>query len=193
MSRRFWICTALALPVFILAMIADMMPSWLPDRLSMQAVQWIEFALATPVVLWGGWPFFVRGWQSVRTWNLNMFTLIALGVSVAWVYSVVALLFPRIFPPAMQMEGGMVARLLRSRGRDHGAGASGTGPGTAGPLTNQCGHQGAARPGTEDGAHRSKGWNGRRYPSGACAARRYVASPTRRESAGGRHGRRRSK
>ena len=108
MSRRFWVCTVLALPVFFLAMIADMMPDWLPDRLSMQAVQWIEFALATPVVLWGGWPFFVRGWQSVRTWNLNMFTLIALGVSVAWVYSVVALLFPGIFPPIMQMEGGLV-------------------------------------------------------------------------------------
>ena len=112
MSRRFWVCTVLALPVFFLAMIADMMPSWLPDWLSMQAVQWIEFALATPVVLWGGWPFFVRGWQSVRTWNLNMFTLIALGVSVAWVYSVVALLFPQIFPPIMRMEGGLVACLL---------------------------------------------------------------------------------
>lgn len=108
MSRRFRISTALALPVFILAMIADLFPAWLPDGLSMKTVQWIEFALATPVVLWGGWPFFVRGWQSVRSWNLNMFTLIALGVSVAWVYSVVALLFPRIFPPVMQMEGGLV-------------------------------------------------------------------------------------
>lgn len=108
MSRRFWVCTILALPVFFLAMVADMMPSWLPNWLSMQAVQWIEFALATPVVLWGGWPFFVRGWQSVQTWNLNMFTLIALGVSVAWVYSVVALLFPQIFPLIMQMESGLV-------------------------------------------------------------------------------------
>ncbi|OPY81953.1 MAG: Silver exporting P-type ATPase [Syntrophus sp. PtaU1.Bin005] len=108
MSRRFWICTVLTLPVFFLAMVADMMPSWLPNWLSMQAVQWIEFALATPVVLWGGWPFFVRGWQSVQTWNLNMFTLIALGVSVAWVYSVVALLFPQIFPLIMQMESGLV-------------------------------------------------------------------------------------
>ena len=108
MSRRFWVCTALALPVFFLAMIADMMPSWLPNWLSMHAVQWIEFVLATPVVLWGGWPFFVRGWHSVQTWNLNMFTLIALGVSVAWVYSVVALLFPQIFPPVMQMEHGLV-------------------------------------------------------------------------------------
>lgn len=109
MSRRFWVCTVLTLPVFFLAMTADMMPAWLPDWLSMQAVQWIEFAFATPVVLWGGWPFFVRGWQSLRTWNLNMFTLIALGVSVAWVYSVVALLFPQIFPPVMQLEHGLVA------------------------------------------------------------------------------------
>ncbi len=109
MSRRFWVCTVLAVPVFFLAMIADMMPGWLPVWLSMQAVQWIEFSLATPVVLWGGWPFFVRGWQSVRTWNLNMFTLIALGVSVAWLYSVAALWFPQIFPPVMQMEYGLVA------------------------------------------------------------------------------------
>ncbi|MCD4789478.1 MAG: heavy metal translocating P-type ATPase [Bacteroidales bacterium] len=109
MSRRFWVSTVLAFPVFIIAMVADLFPAWLPDGLSMKTVQWIEFALATPVVWWGGWPFFVRGRQSVQTWNLNMFTLIALGVSVAWVYSVVALLFPQIFPPIMQMEGGLVA------------------------------------------------------------------------------------
>jgi P-type Cu+ transporter len=109
MSRRFWVSTLLALPVFFLAMIADMMPDWLPDWLSMQMVQWIECVLASPVVLWGGWPFFVRGWQSVRTWNLNMFTLIALGVSVAWSYSMVALFFPGLFPPVMQLDGGLVA------------------------------------------------------------------------------------
>ena len=109
MSRRFWVCTALALPVFFLAMIADMMPGWLPNWFSMHLVQWIECVLATPVVVWGGWPFFVRGWQSVRTWNLNMFTLIALGVSVAWGYSMMALLFPGLFPPVMQMPSGLVA------------------------------------------------------------------------------------
>ncbi len=75
----------------------------------MHTVQWIEFVLATPVVFWGGWPFFVRGWQSVVSWNLNMFTLIGLGVSVAWIFSVVALLFPHLFPPSMQHEGGTVA------------------------------------------------------------------------------------
>jgi len=108
MSRRFWVSTVLSIPVFILAMIADLLPGLLPASLSMQTVQWIEFSLATPVVLWGGWPFFVRGWQSVRTWNLNMFTLIGLGVSVAWIYSVVALLFPQLFPPVMLMSGGLV-------------------------------------------------------------------------------------
>ena len=108
MSRRFWISSILAIPVFILAMIADLAPAWLPDGLSMQIVQWIEFVLATPVVIWGGWPFYVRAVQSVITWNLNMFTLIGLGVSVAWSYSTVALLIPGIFPPVMQMEGGLV-------------------------------------------------------------------------------------
>ena len=108
MTRRFWVSSVLALPVFILAMIADLAPSWLPAGLSPQAVQWTEFVLATPVVVWGGWPFYVRAVKSVVTWNLNMFTLIGLGVSVAWIYSTVALLFPGIFPAIMQMEGGRV-------------------------------------------------------------------------------------
>ncbi len=108
MTRRFKVSTLLAIPVFILAMVADLAPQWLPSALSMRTVQWIEFFLATPVVLWGGWPFFVRGYRSVKTWNLNMFTLIALGVGAAWLYSMVALLFPHIFPPKMQLEGGLV-------------------------------------------------------------------------------------
>ena len=109
MSRRFRVSALLALPVFVLAMVADLVPGWLPAWLAGPRVQWVEFLLATPVVLWGGWPFFVRGWQSVKTWNLNMFTLIALGVGVAWGYSVVALIFPDIFPPAMRHEDGTVA------------------------------------------------------------------------------------
>ena len=108
MTRRFIISSILAIPVFLLAMIADLAPTFLPDGLSMQTVQWIEFALATPVVLWGGWPFYVRAVQSVATMNLNMFTLIGLGVSAAWGYSMVALLLPDIFPEIMQMEGGLV-------------------------------------------------------------------------------------
>jgi Cu+-exporting ATPase len=108
MTRRFWASSLLAIPVFVLAMVADLVPSMLPTGLSMQTVQWTEFVLATPAVIWGGWPFYVRGMRSVLTWNLNMFTLIALGVSVAWTYSTVALLFPEIFPAIMQMEDGRV-------------------------------------------------------------------------------------
>ncbi|GMQ99709.1 MAG: heavy metal translocating P-type ATPase [Zetaproteobacteria bacterium] len=108
MSRRFKVSTLLAVPVFILAMVADLAPGWLPTGLSMGTVQWIEFVLATPVILWGGWPFFERFALSIKTWNLNMFTLIGLGVGVAWIYSMVALLLPGIFPPVMQMEGGLV-------------------------------------------------------------------------------------
>ncbi len=108
MTRRFVVSAALSLPLFVLAMTADLFPSRLPGWLSMEAVQWIEFLLATPVVLWGGRPFFVRGWQSLKTRNLNMFTLIALGVGVAWIYSVAGLFFPWIFPERMRMEGGLV-------------------------------------------------------------------------------------
>lgn len=108
MSRRFWFSLPAAFAVFVLAMVADLAPGWLPPGLSMPAVQWIEFILATPVVLWGGWPFFVRAWQSLQTWNLNMFTLIGLGVSIAWAYSVAALLLPQLFPPAMRHVGGTV-------------------------------------------------------------------------------------
>jgi Cu+-exporting ATPase len=108
MSRRFWVSTALSIPVFTVAMISDLLPSFLPDALSMKMVQWIEFLLATPVVFWGGWPFFVRGYKSLQTMNLNMFTLIAIGIFVAWAYSVVALFMPHIFPPMMRMSEGLV-------------------------------------------------------------------------------------
>jgi len=72
MTRRFKVSSLLAIPVFLLAMIADLAPQWLPEFLSMKMVQWIEFVLATPVVLWGGWAFFVRGVNSVKTWNLGI-------------------------------------------------------------------------------------------------------------------------
>lgn len=108
MNRRFWVSTALSVPVLALAMISDLLPSFLPDALSMKMVQWIEFLLATPVVFWGGWPFFVRGYKSLQTMNLNMFTLIAIGVFVAWAYSVVALFMPHIFPPMMRMSEDLV-------------------------------------------------------------------------------------
>jgi len=109
MTRRFWVSTALTVPVLLIAM-AVYLPGGSPwlrwfsaDRLS-----WAELILATPVVLWGGWPFFVRGWQSVVTRNLNMFTLIGLGVGVAYFYSVVARLFPGAFPDSFRTESGEV-------------------------------------------------------------------------------------
>ena len=108
MTRRFWVSTALALPVFIVAMTADLLPQAIPSSVSMTALQWSEFLLATPVVLWGGWPLFERGWASVVNRHFNMFTLIALGVSVAWGYSVIAMLLPGIFPPAMHTMMGAV-------------------------------------------------------------------------------------
>ena len=109
MSRRFWVGALLALPVLIIAMLLDMAPGVMPAGISTHSWYWLEFVLATPVVLWGGWPFFVRAVQSVRTMNLNMFTLIGLGVSVAWSYSIIALLFPGLFPDTMQHADGSVA------------------------------------------------------------------------------------
>jgi len=109
MSHRFWISTILAIPVFILAMLHDLAPEFTARFINAQPLQWAEFLLATPVVLWGGWPFFQRGWQSLVTRNLNMFTLIALGVGMAWAYSVTAMLFPQLFPLTMRSAKGTVA------------------------------------------------------------------------------------
>ena len=108
MTRRFWVSTALALPVFVLAMAAELIPAVMGRLIDPLVLQWVECVLATPVVLWGGWPFFVRGWQSLVNWHLNMFTLIALGVGVAWIYSMVGLLLPGLFPPTIRMADGMV-------------------------------------------------------------------------------------
>jgi Cu+-exporting ATPase len=108
MRRRFWICAVLSLPLFVVSMLNDLAPHTLPENLSMKSIQWFLFALATPVVLWGGWPFFLRGWNSLRTWNLNMFTLISLGVATAWLYSIAALFVPSIFPPMMRTHDGLV-------------------------------------------------------------------------------------
>ncbi len=108
MSRRFWISALLSLPVFIVSMLNDLAPQYLPEGISMKSIQWFLFVLSAPVVLWGGWPFFVRGWNSVRTWNLNMFTLISIGVATAWIYSITALFAPSVFPPLMQTEEGLV-------------------------------------------------------------------------------------
>ncbi len=108
MRRRFWMSTALTLPVFLIAMRHYLPGDPLARIASPPLLAWLELLLATPVVLWGGWPFFVRGWRSVVTWNLNMYTLIALGVAVAYAYSVVAHLFPGLFPASFRNDVGEV-------------------------------------------------------------------------------------
>ncbi len=105
MSRRLWMCLAMTAPVFALAMTTHL--GFLPAGFATRLEQGIEFALATPVVLWGGWPFLVRGWQSLVSRNFNMFTLVGLGAGVAWGTSVAALLAPQLFPAAAHHGGGV--------------------------------------------------------------------------------------
>ncbi|GMQ75133.1 MAG: heavy metal translocating P-type ATPase [Gammaproteobacteria bacterium] len=107
MTRRFWVCTVLTVPLVIVAMseYVGISLEWLAEP---RTLTWIEFILAAPVVLWGGWPFFVRGWLSLVTRNLNMFTLIGLGVGMAYVYSVVATVLPDIFPASFRDAAGEV-------------------------------------------------------------------------------------
>jgi len=137
MTRRFWIGLVLTLPVVALEMGAHVLG--LDHVLDPSTVNWLELALATPVVLWAGWPFFVRGWNSLVARSLNMFTLIAMGTGVAWTYSVIATIAPEIFPPAFRSENGSVAvyfeaaavitilvllgQVLELRAREHTSGA----------------------------------------------------------------------
>jgi Cu+-exporting ATPase len=107
MNRRFWIGLVLTVPIVALEMGGHLLG--LHQFLGQTLSNWLQLALATPVVLWGGWPFFVRGWQSLITRNLNMFTLIAMGTGVAWVYSVVATSAPGLFPAAFRGADGAVA------------------------------------------------------------------------------------
>jgi P-type Cu+ transporter len=136
MTRRFWIGLALSVPVVVLEMGGHFIN--LHRVLSPQISNWVQFALSTPVVLGAGWPFFVRGWQSLRTYNLNMFTLIALGTGVAWTYSVIGTFAPAIFPPAFRSHGSvavyfeaaavitvlvLLGQVLELRARDQTSGA----------------------------------------------------------------------
>jgi Cu+-exporting ATPase len=109
MSRRFWVGLVITVPLLIVAM-GDYLPGRPIERLvSGRAMGWTELVLATPVVVWGGWPFFVRFWRSLVNRSLNMFTLIGLGVSVAYLYSVVAIVLPGLFPPGFRDASGQVA------------------------------------------------------------------------------------
>ena len=107
MTRRFWIGLALTVPVFALEMGGHL--TGLHQWLGQQTSNWIQLLLATPVVLWAGWPFFERAWTSLKTRNLNMFTLIAMGTGVAWVYSIVGTVWPGLFPTTMRGHDGSVA------------------------------------------------------------------------------------
>jgi Cu+-exporting ATPase len=111
MSRRFWLGLVLTVPLLAVAM-SDLIPgfhTWLQSLASARGLIWFELVLATPVVLWGGWPFFVRGWYSIVNRSPNMFTLIGLGTGVAYVYSLIAALLPGIFPDAFRDEAGQVS------------------------------------------------------------------------------------
>jgi Cu+-exporting ATPase len=107
MTRRFWIGLVLTLPVLALEMGGHL--TNLHMLLGQQTGNWLQLLLATPVVLWAGWPFFARGWASVRSRNLNMFTLIALGTGVAWLYSVIGTVAPSLFPAGLRGQDGAVA------------------------------------------------------------------------------------
>ncbi len=108
MSRRFWVSLSFSIPIILLAM-SEVFPGKPLEKIfSMRVINWIEFLFATPVVLWGGWPFFKRGALSIVRQSLNMFTLISLGIGVAYFYSVVAVFFPSLFPDALKGQGGEV-------------------------------------------------------------------------------------
>ena len=154
MTRRFWIGLVLTVPVFALEMGAHLLGC--AHLIPRQASNWIQFALATPVVLWAGWPFFERGWASLVNRSLNMFTLIAMGVGVAFAYSVVAVLAPGLFPPGFRDARRRRAGLFRGRRGHHRAGAAGPGARAARAREHVGRHPRPARPRAEDGAARAR-------------------------------------
>ncbi|QXQ05671.1 heavy metal translocating P-type ATPase [Sphingosinicellaceae bacterium] len=103
-TRRLWVAGVLTVPLLIVSMGSEMF-GW--HLFEARTSAWVQLALTAPIVLWAGWPFFARGWTSVVTWHLNMFTLIAIGVGAAFLYSLAATLFPGVFPPAFRMHGGV--------------------------------------------------------------------------------------
>ena len=162
MTRRFWVGVALAVPVLVLGHGRGPGPGDRTTSSPRRRPTWIQLVLATPVVLWAGWPFFDRGWTSVRTLKLNMFTLIAMGTGVAWLFSVVATVAPGIFPDAFRMDGTVDVYFEAAVGHHH-PGPARPGPGAPRPRTDLRGHQGAAGPDPEDraparpGRHRGGG------------------------------------
>ena len=191
MSRRFWVSLALTVPLFLLAMSRMLFAEQFAHRVSSETLGYVEFALATPVVLWGGWPFLVRMWQSFVNRSLNMFTLIGIGTGTAYVYSTIAAFAPDLFPASFRSGHGgvdlyfeaaavittlvLLGQVLELRARSQ----------TGAAIRRLVGT------GSEDcpANHRRRKRRGRAArPS---ADRRPAASPSRREGAGRWHGRRR--
>ena len=137
MTHRLWVAVGLTVPVVLLEMGRDLV-GWIGEAVSAESSAWAQLLLATPVVMWAGWPFFVRGWNSVRTRNLNMFTLIAMGTGVAWLFSLVATVAPGLFPEGFREDGAvdvyfepaavitvlvLVGQVLELRAREQTSGA----------------------------------------------------------------------
>ncbi len=156
MTRRFWSGVLLGVPLIVLSMAHMVGP--LAHAISPRLAAWIEFALATPIVLWAGWPFFQRGWASVKFRSPNMFTLIAMGVGVAYVFSAVATLVPQIFPEALRGAAWSAGSVLRGSGCNHRPGASGAGLGAEGAQPYQRCNPRVAGPRAQDGAHYARRW-----------------------------------
>ena len=160
MRFRFWVCAVLALPVLLLAMAGDISSLHVSRYIGPELSSWIQFTLATPVVIWGGWPFFVRGWKSLLTMHLNMFTLIAMGTGAAYGFSVFAFFLPGYLPESFRLSDGgiplyfeaasviialvLLGQVLELRARGKTAGAiqalMALAPATALKLTD-CGHE----------------------------------------------------
>ena len=188
MTRRFWWSVALGIPLVAFAMLR-MGPA---ERLVSPALgNGIEFLLATPIVLWCGWPFFQRGWASVKFRSPNMFTLIAMGVGVAYMYSAVATLVPQLFPPSLRTMHGMPRGLLRSGRGDHRARVAGAGIGAACPQPHQQCHSCSARSLAQAGAHHARRRQRIRRSARAGEGRRQAAGASRRKDSHRRHGARR--
>ena len=157
MTRRLWVSAVLTLPLFLLAMSrmiwADQFHAWLPSRV----FSLIEFGLATPVVLWGGWPFFVRMWQSFVNRSPNMFTLIGIGTLTAYVHSTDCHIFSRRLSRVVSYSrrGWFVFRIGCG---DHHARVAGPGAGTSRSQPDRRGHSCAARPGAQNGAATTGRW-----------------------------------
>ncbi len=167
MTRRFWWSLALTLPI-LAVMVSEFLPGQpIQHAVSPEPLNWIELALATPVVLWGGWPFFVRGWASIVSRHLNMFTLIALGVGAAYGFSVVATMAPGLFPHSFRMHGG-VARVFRARGRHRRARAARSGARAARAKPDERGDSQSARAGAKNSAAHRGGWPRARRSARRC-------------------------